>query len=55
VIVAERLHQRCRFFYGIVIADLRAKNRGLDRSLIAHTIHCHTDAIKVNLGIPMYM
>jgi hypothetical protein len=36
VVVAERLHQRSRFFFeGVVIADLRAKNGGLNSAFIA--------------------
>src|SRR5208282_1448137 len=36
VVVRERLHQRSRFFFeGVVIADLRTKNGGLNRAFIA--------------------
>ena len=39
VIVAERLHQRSRFFFdGVVIAGLRTENSGLNRGLIANTV-----------------
>ena len=39
VVVAERLHQHGRFFFnGVVIADLRTKNGGLNRALIADTM-----------------
>ena len=39
VIVAERLHQRSRFFLdGVVIAGLRTKNGGLNRALVADTM-----------------
>jgi hypothetical protein len=39
MVVAERLHQRGRFFFdGIVVADLRTKNGGLNSALIAHTM-----------------
>jgi hypothetical protein len=39
VIVAERLHQRSRFFFdGVVIAGLRTKNGGLNSSLVADTM-----------------
>jgi hypothetical protein len=38
VVIAERLHQRGRFFFGgVVIAGLRTKNGGLNRALIADT------------------
>jgi len=38
MVVAERLHQRGRFFLdGVVIADLGAKNGGLNSALIADT------------------
>ena len=36
VVIAERLHQRGRFFFdGVVIAGLRTENGGLNRPLIA--------------------
>ncbi len=36
VVVAERFHQRSRFFFdGIVVASLRTKNGGLDRAFVA--------------------
>ena len=39
VVVAERLHQRSRFFFdGVVIAGLRTKNGGLNSALIADTM-----------------
>ena len=39
MVVAERLHQRGSFFFdGMVIADLRAKNGGLNSALIADTM-----------------
>ncbi len=39
VVVAERLHKRGRFFFdGVVIADLRTKNSGLNSALIADTM-----------------
>jgi len=39
MVVAERLHQRGSFFFdGIVIADLRTKNGGLNSALIADTM-----------------
>ena len=39
VVVAERLHQRGRFFFdGVVIAGLRTKNGGLNSALIADTL-----------------
>ena len=39
VIVAERLHQRGRFFFeGVVIADLGAENGGLNRILVANPV-----------------
>jgi len=39
MVVAKRLHQRGSFFFnGIVIADLRTKNGGLNCALIAHTM-----------------
>ena len=39
VVIAERLHQRGRFFFdGVVIAGLRTKNGGLNSALIADTM-----------------
>src|SRR5450631_1342013 len=39
VVVAERLHQRGRFFFhGVVIAGLRTKNGGLNRALIPDAV-----------------
>jgi hypothetical protein len=39
LVIAERLHQRGRFFFdGVVTADLRTKNGGLNRALIADTM-----------------
>jgi hypothetical protein len=39
VVVAERLHQRSRFFFdGVVIAGLRTENGGLNGALIADTM-----------------
>jgi len=39
VVVAKRLHQRCRFFVeGIVMASLRTKDSGLNSTLIADTM-----------------
>ena len=39
MVVAERLHQRGSFFFdGIVVADLRTKNGGLNSALIADTM-----------------
>jgi hypothetical protein len=39
VIVAERIHQRRRFFFdGVVIAGLQTKNGGLNGALIADTM-----------------
>ena len=39
MVVAQRLHQSgCFFLEGIVIADLRTKNGGLNRALIADTV-----------------
>ena len=39
VIIAERLHQRrCFFFDGVVIAGLRTKNGGLNRTLITDAV-----------------
>jgi len=36
VVVTERLHKRGRFFFtGVVIADLRTKNCGLNSALVA--------------------
>jgi hypothetical protein len=39
MVVAERLHQRGSFFFdGIVITNVRTKNGGLNRALIADTV-----------------
>lgn len=39
VVVAERLHQRSRFFFDrVVIAGLRTKNGGLNSALVADTM-----------------
>jgi hypothetical protein len=39
VVIAERLHQRGRFFFdGVVLDDLRTKNGGLNGALIADTM-----------------
>src|SRR5580698_1730878 len=39
VIVAQRLHQRGRFFFqGVVVAGLGTENGGLNRILIANTV-----------------
>ncbi len=39
VVVAERLHERGRFFFeGIVIADLRTKNGGLNQASMSYAM-----------------